>query len=272
MCSRSLWNVPSEGARRETLGRSTLVLGRRVGEINGSRRSGSRVGNAWVVRKKNAQSLPLECSVRGGEARDTGSLSTCSGTTLREKETEVGAVARGLVTRGVVRRKILCRSLWNVPSGGARRETLVALHLFRDDASEEKRTSVQRLEGWQRMGSSVALIVRGRQTAVFQKRAEYGNAETSVAPSGMIRRMERDVAAKRSVAPSGMIRQRERQARYSSNNLSLTLVFIKGLSRRRFRVVVRREEREEVCRTALSRLDLLLSRGLSSVRWQRLAT
>ena len=42
----SLWNVPSEGARRYTLGRSTLVLGRRVGERNGSSRSGSRVGNA----------------------------------------------------------------------------------------------------------------------------------------------------------------------------------------------------------------------------------
>ena len=28
----SLWNVPSEGARRETLGHTTLILGRRVGE------------------------------------------------------------------------------------------------------------------------------------------------------------------------------------------------------------------------------------------------
>ena len=35
-------------------------------------------------------------------------------------------------------------------------------------------------------------------------------------------------------------------------SLPLTLVLIKGLSRRRFRVVVRREEREELCRTALS--------------------
>ena len=169
-----------------------LLWDDKSGKGNGSRRSGARVGNAWGRPQENAQSLPLECSVRGGEARDTGSLSTCSVTTRRRK----------------------------------------------------KRTSAQRLEGWQRVGSSVALIVRGRQMAVLQTRAEYGNAETSVAPSGMIRRMERDVAAKRSVAPSGMICQRERQARYSSNNSSLTLVLIKGLSRRRFRVVVRREERE----------------------------
>ena len=31
-CRRSLWNVPSEEARRETLEHTTLVLGRRVGE------------------------------------------------------------------------------------------------------------------------------------------------------------------------------------------------------------------------------------------------
>ena len=41
------------------------------------------VGNAWGRPQRNAQSLPLECSVRGGEARDTGSLCTCSGTTRR---------------------------------------------------------------------------------------------------------------------------------------------------------------------------------------------
>ena len=41
--------------------------------------------------------------------------------------------------------------------------------------------------------------------------AKYGNAETSVAPSGMIRWRGRGLDAGRSVTPSGMIRQRERQ-------------------------------------------------------------
>ena len=36
------------------------------------------------------------------------------------KETEVGAAARELVTRGVVCREMRSRSLWNDPSEGAR--------------------------------------------------------------------------------------------------------------------------------------------------------
>ena len=77
----------------------------------------------------------------------------------------------------------------------------------------------------------------------------------------MIRRRERDVDARRSVAPSGMIRQKEQQARHSVNNLSLTLVLINGLSGRRFRVVVRQEEREK----CVGRLcPFLISRGAAA--------
>ena len=66
--------------------------------------------------------------------------------------------------------------------------------------------------------------------------------------------MERDVDARRSVASSGMIvRGSDRHAPVIS--LSLILVLIKGLSRRRFYVLVFWEEREEMCRTAFSRLD-----------------
>ena len=83
------------------------------------------------------------------------------------------------------------------------------LHSFWDDASGKKRKGVRRLESWKRAGSGVSLGARGFWTQFFQKRAEYGNAETSVAPSGMIRRMERGIDAGRSFAPSGMIRQRE---------------------------------------------------------------
>ena len=79
----------------------------------------------------------------------------------------------------------------------------------------------------------------------------------------MIRWKERDVDARRSVAPSGTIRQRERQARHSVINLSLTLVLINGLSCRRFRVVVRQEEREK----CVGRLrPFLISRGAAADR------
>ena len=55
--------------------------------------------------------------------------------------------------------------------------------------------------------------------------AEYGNAETSVAPSGMIRRRGRGIDSGRSVALSGMIRQRERQEHdVPISRLTLTLV------------------------------------------------
>ena len=54
---------------------------------------------------------------------------------------------------------------------------------------------------------------------------KYGNAETSVAPSGMIRRIEQGIDAGRSVAPSGMIRQREQQEHdVPISSLNLTLV------------------------------------------------
>ena len=71
----------------------------------------------------------------------------------------------------------------------------------------------------------MSLVARGRQTAYLSEGAEYGNAETSVAPSGMIRRIELGIDAGLSFSPSGMIRQRERQEQdVPISSLTLTLV------------------------------------------------
>ena len=83
------------------------------------------------------------------------------------KETEVSAAAWELVTREVIRRETRSRSLWNVPSEGQCERHWVALHLFRNDASEKE------------MGVGAAareLVMRG---VVRRKLA--------VAPSGMFR-------------------------------------------------------------------------------------
>ena len=72
-CGCSLWNVPPERAKRETLSRSALVQGRRVGGSSGGQRSGLRAGNEWVCPPGKAQSLPLECPSEGATQETLGS-------------------------------------------------------------------------------------------------------------------------------------------------------------------------------------------------------